>query len=228
MDPPFTSKCGKMAIKGSSMSNASSARPPQPSPNPAAPAPASAAQAQDVARLLEAWNRGDGQAVDELLPLVYSELRALAGRYFRSERADHTLQPTALVHEAWLRLKGAAGYTLQDRAHFIGLAASAMRQILVDHARAHRAGKRGGGQARVVLDEAFAFSDRGDLDLVALDEALQALGSLEPRQARIVELRFFAGLTVEETAEALGLSPATVKRDWTFARAWLHREIRRR
>lgn len=183
---------------------------------------------QEVADLLHAWNQGDHQAVDALLPLVYGELRALAGHFFRAERQDHTLQPTALVHEAWLRLKAGASCPVKDRAHFIGLAAGAMRQILVDHARAHRAGKRGGGQVRVALDESMGLPDRAGLDLVALDEALQALAAREPRQARLVELRYFAGLSIEETAEALALSPATVKRDWAFARAWLHRELNRR
>ena len=160
------------------------------------------------------------------MPLVYSELRRLARSYLRRERSDHTLQSTALVHEAYLRLAGHDAPQWQNRAHFFGVAAHLMRQILVEYARAHSAAKRGGGSAcKLALDEALALPQQLDVDVIALDGALQRLNELDGQQARIVELRFFAGLTIEDTSEVLGVSPATVKRDWTSARAWLHREI---
>ena len=161
------------------------------------------------------------------MPMVYGELRRLASHYLRQERSDHTLQGTALVHEAYLRLAGPhAPPQWQNRAHFFGIAARMMRQILVEHARVHNAAKRGGaGVYKLTLDEALNLPNQTDVDLIALDAALNQLSELDPQQSRIIELRFFAGLTIEETSEVLGISPATVKRDWTSARAWLHREI---
>ena len=178
----------------------------------------------DVTRRLAEWSRGDQHALAELMPLVYDELRRLADSYLRRERPDHTLQPTALVHEAYLRLVDQT-VELQNRAHFFGVAAQVMRCILVDHARAHQAAKRGGGAHKLSLDEVAELAEGQAVDLIALDDALKALAALDPQQSRVVELRYFGGLTVEEAAEVLGVSPATVKRDWTTARAWLHREI---
>jgi len=182
---------------------------------------------QQVTRLLKDWSNGDQAALEQLTPLVYSELRRLAGRYLRKERPDHTLQSTALVHEAFIRMIDQRNVRWQNRAHFFGVAAQMIRRILVDHARSRYASKRGSGAPRLSLDEAIALPDRKDLDLVALDDALNSLAKFDPQQARIVELRFFTGLTVEETAEVLGISPATVKRDWVTAKAWLYRDISR-
>jgi RNA polymerase sigma-70 factor (ECF subfamily) len=181
----------------------------------------------DVTRLLAALNTGDPDARPALVSLVYSELRKLASRYLRHERANLTLQPTALVHEAYLRLAEQHGVRWQNRAHFFGVAAQAMRRILVDHARAHQASKRGGGRAPVPLDEVEIGTPQRPEDVALLDEALTRLEKLDPQQGRIVELRFFAGLTVEETGEVLGVSATTVKREWSLARAWLHREMRK-
>jgi RNA polymerase sigma-70 factor, ECF subfamily len=178
----------------------------------------------DVSQLLFAWSRGDADALTRLMPLVYDELRRLAGSYLRRERADHTLQPTALVHEAFLKLVGQE-LNLQNRAHFFGVAAQVMRCILVDHARGHDAAKRGSGVQPFALEEVVDTPDTSQVDVLALDEALNDLTRLDPQQARIVELRYFGGLTIEETAEVLGLSPATVKREWRLARTWLHREL---
>lgn len=180
---------------------------------------------QDVTGLLRRWTEGDQDALQKLMPIVYEELRRLAGHYLRLERPNHTLQPTALVHEAFLRLVGQKEVIWQNRAHFFGIAAQMMRRILVDHARRRAAAKRDAG-LRVELtqpgaEEAF---DR-EPELLALDEALTHLEALDPRQARIVELRFFGGLTVEETAEVTGVSARTVKREWRTARAWLRREL---
>jgi RNA polymerase sigma factor (TIGR02999 family) len=175
--------------------------------------------------LVQGAGRGDREQLDALFPLVYDELRRLARARMRAEGAAHTLQPTALVHEAWFRLAAQHGAGWRDRAHFFAMAAEMMRRILVNHARDRRAAKRGGGATRVELDEAVSFFETRDVDLEALDEALQRLAALDPRASRVVELRFFAGLGIEEVAEALGVSPATVKRDWTTARAWLHREL---
>jgi len=162
------------------------------------------------------------------MPLVYDELRRLARHYLQQERSDHTLQSTALVHEAYIRLAGGSAPQWQNRAHFFGIAAHVMRQILVEHARAHNAAKRGGaGVCKLTLDAALDIEQRTDVDLVALDGALNRLSELDPQQSRIVELRFFTGLTIEDTSEVMGISPATVKRDWTSARAWLYREIDR-
>ena len=161
------------------------------------------------------------------MPLVYDELRRLAQHYLRLERSDHTLQSTALVHEAYVRLVGRDSPPWQSRAHFFGIAARLMRQILVEHARAHRAAKRGGNAVKLTLEDATSVAQPVAIDLVALDDALQKLAVLDVRQSRLVELRFFAGLTIEDAAEALELSPATVAREWTIARAWLYREIAR-
>lgn len=179
----------------------------------------------DVTQLLTELRNGDQDAATKLMPLVYHELRRLAGHYMSRERADHTLQATALVHEAYIRLVDQQAGQWQNRAHFFGVAAQLMRQILVDHARTHRAAKRGGNQQKVPLEEGLVFSEEQSGSLMALDEALTRLAEFDPRQARIVELRFFAGLSVEETAEVLGVSSKTVQREWNLAKAWLHREI---
>jgi RNA polymerase sigma factor (TIGR02999 family) len=165
------------------------------------------------------------QPVDALLPIVYEELRRRAAAYLRRERAGQTLQPTALVHEAYLRLMKDRPDRWQNRAHFCAIAAHSMRQILIERARARHALKRGGAPPRVTLDEGLVAGEMRSIDLLALDEALGRLEQLDPEQARLVELRFFGGLTIEETAEAMGTSPATVKRHWTVARAWLAREL---
>jgi len=182
----------------------------------------------DVTRLLKAWSGGDSKALDELFPIVYTEVRKLARSYLRRERPDHTLQPTALVNEAYMRLVDQRHVDWQNRAHFFGIAAQVMRRVLVDHARMRQADKRGSGDRPVVLDEALALVAERTPDVVALDDALRALAELDPRQAQIVELRFFGGLSIEEAAEVIGLSPATVKREWSAARAWLRRELERR
>lgn len=178
----------------------------------------------DVTDLLARWHRGDRDAFAELMPLVYGELRRLAEHYMRLEHADHTLQPTALVHEAYLRLVGSERQAFNNRVHFYGAAAQAMRRILVDHARRRRAQKRGDDPAMVSLESIGAGVDVRH-DLVALDEALTRLAAMAPRPAQVVELRFFGGLSIDETAAALGVAPATVKRHWAFARAWLHRSL---
>lgn len=179
----------------------------------------------DVTRLLVQWTDGDPRALDALLPLVYDELRRLARSYLQRERSDHTLQSTALVHEAYLRLVG-QNVSWQNRAHFFGIAAQMMRRILVDHARGRNSAKRGEGVCKVTLDEEVAGAAQRNLDVIALDEALTNLARLDPQQSRIVELRFFAGLSIEATSEVLKISPATVKRDWAMAKAWLFREMR--
>ena len=179
----------------------------------------------DVTDLLLSWRHGDPAALDRLLPLVYDELRRIAARHLRRERAGHSLQPTGLVHEAYLRLVGAPGPEWQDRAHFFGVSARLMRQILVDHARARGAAKRGGAARRVTLTDHVEPAVERDLDLLALDEALRRLEEMDPVQGRVVELRYFTGLSIEETAEVLGKSPATVNREWRMARAWLRREL---
>jgi len=181
-----------------------------------------------VTALLVEWQNGNQAALDQLMPLVYAELRLIAGRYLSRESSDHTLQSTALVHEAYLRLIGQQRVQWQNRAHFFGIAAQMMRRILVDHARHQHRIKRGGAATMLSLDDAIAASEPApDVDLIALDEALTLLTSLDPRGARIVELRFFSGLTIEETAEVMGISAGTVKREWNTARAWLYRELRR-
>ena len=178
-----------------------------------------------VTELLARWRAGDQQALDALMPVVYKELHRLAHHYLRQERAGHTLQSTALVHEAYLRLAGQSPPEWKSRAHFFGIAAHLMRQILVDHARGRAAAKRGGGTILLALDESLAGTPGSNVDLIALDKALQELAKLDAQQARVVELRFFAGLTIEDASEVLGISPASVKREWVSARAWLFRAI---
>ena len=179
----------------------------------------------DITHLLNEWHAGDEGALDRLTPLVYEELRRQAACYLRRERPGHTLQTTALLHEAYLRIVEARGVRWQGRAHFFAIAANLMRRVLVAHARRRNADKRGGSDERVPLDEALAVAAAADLDLLAIDVALEKLEAVSERQARVVELRFFTGLSVEETAEALGVSEKTVKRDWNVARAWLRREL---
>jgi RNA polymerase sigma factor (TIGR02999 family) len=183
---------------------------------------------REVTQLLVSWSDGNEAALNQLTPLVYDELRRLASRYLRNERPDHTLQSTDLVHEAYLRLVDQQNVRWQSRAHFFGIAAQMIRRILVDHARRRQAVKRGAGPVKLALDEAVVASEPRDFDLVALDEALENLAKLDPQQSRVVELRFFAGLSIEETAEVLKISSATVKRDWTTAKAWLFRDLSRK
>lgn len=180
---------------------------------------------QDVTKLLIQWSKGDAAALDALVPLVYDELRRLAQLYLSHEKPGHTLSSTALVHEAYLRLVQQKDVTWQNRAHFFGVAARMMRRILVDHARRHGYAKRGGGALTLSLDETIAAAPEREISLVALDEALDSLAKLDERQSRMVELRFFGGLSIEETSEVLGVSAPTVKREWASARAWLYREI---
>jgi RNA polymerase sigma factor (TIGR02999 family) len=180
---------------------------------------------QDVTHLLLKWSEGDRGALDALVPLVYDELRRLAQLYLAREKSGHTLSSTALVHEAYLRLVRQEDVSWQNRAHFFAVAARMMRRILVDHARKHNYAKRGGGAMTLSLDETVAPVKERELDLVALDDALDALAKLDERQCRMVELRFFGGLSIEETSEVLGVSTPTVKREWASARAWLYREI---
>ena len=178
-----------------------------------------------VTQLLAKVGAGNQAAFDEVFPLVYAELRRIAAREMRREKPGRTLQTTALVHEAYLRLLKDASLSFENRAHFLGIAAHAMREILIEHARARSARKRGGGAVRLTLDDLVAPVPALSIDVLALDEALQRLAGLDQRHARVVELRYFGGLSVEETAVALELSPATVKRAWTIARAWLYREL---
>lgn len=180
-----------------------------------------------VTELLVRWRRGDRTALDSLLPLVYGELQRIANCYLREERPDHTLQSTALVHEAYLRLAQQDFPQWQNRAHFFAVAAQLMRQILVDHARGHRASKRGGHVYKLALDEAQEEPQALDVDIVALDDALKSLAEMDPQQSRVVELKFFGGLSIDDTAEVLGISASTVKRDWITAKAWLFRELDR-
>jgi RNA polymerase sigma factor (TIGR02999 family) len=180
---------------------------------------------KDVTVLLNAMSAGDENAPEKLLEAVYDDLRRLAAKYMRNERGDHTLQATALVHEAYIRLVDWKNVSWQNRAHFFAVAAQVMRKILVDNARAKNAGKRGGQKNS--LDEAVSFAEEKELNLIALDEALSNLEKLDERQARIVELRFFGGLSIEETAYVLDVSATTVKREWTFAKAWFQRELTR-
>jgi RNA polymerase sigma factor (TIGR02999 family) len=177
-----------------------------------------------VSELLLNWRQGDPDALRTLMPLVYSELRRLARYYLHQQRSDHTLQSTALVHEAYLKLVH-MDMRWENRAHFFGVAAQVMRGILVDHARNRQAAKRGGGALKLSLDEAVLEPEQRDVDVIALDDALNTLATFDPRQSRIVELRFFGGLSIEETGEVLSVSPATVKREWSMARTWLHRQL---
>lgn len=179
----------------------------------------------EVTALLLAWSAGDGEALAKLIPLVYGDLRKRAEGLLRKERSGHTLQPTALVNEAYLKLVDQKRVTWQNRAHFHAVAARAMREVLVDYARQRRAEKRGAGRTLVTLDEARAATPPRSLDLLSLDQALDRLAALDDRQSKLVELRVFGGLTIDEAAEALGISPATVSREWKHAEAWLHREM---
>jgi RNA polymerase sigma factor (TIGR02999 family) len=181
---------------------------------------------QPVSALLGKWRAGDQEALQVLIPMVYDELRRIAQHHLRQERQDHTLQSTALVHEAYLRLMKQAPTEIENRAHFLAVASQLMRQILVDHARRHRAAKRGGG-LKLELQEAMALQKARNIDLIALDHALNELARLDPQQSRIVEMRFFGGLSIEDTAEVIGVSRTTVKREWATARAWLMREMGR-
>jgi RNA polymerase sigma factor (TIGR02999 family) len=173
------------------------------------------------------WRSGDGDALEALMPLVYDEMRRLAHRYLRRERPGHTLQSTALVHEAFVRLTGTAPPQWEDRAHFFGIAAHLMRQILVEYARSRNASKRGGAAIKLAIDSIDVPGQSPGLDIVALDDALKDLARIDPQQSRVVELRFFSGLSIEDTAEVLGISESTVKRDWNTARVWLFRELDR-
>ena len=181
-----------------------------------------------VTDLLVHWSEGDQEALNKLIPLVYDELHKLASRYLRRERRDHTLQTTAVVHEAYLKLVNQRDANFENRLHFFAVAAQIMRRILVDYARRHHASKRGGDLYKLSLDEALVTSEEKGADLLALDEALDRLAAIDPRQSRVVELRVFAGLTLEETAQALNISPSTVRREWSMAKAWLHRQIKKR
>ena len=182
----------------------------------------------EVSELLVKWNCGDQEALNQLMSLVYDELRRMARRYLRRERPDHTLQTTALVHEAYLKLMDQKHHDLQNRMHFFAITAQMMRRILVDYARGHQARRRGGAHfVKLSLDEAPEVPDVKSPDLIMLDEALNELSTMDPQQSRIVELRVFGGLTVEETAEVMKISPRTVKREWSMARTWLHQQMNR-
>jgi len=180
---------------------------------------------EEITRLLQSWNEGDAGAIDKLVPLVYDELHRLAQRYMADERPDHTLQTTALLNEAYVRLVDSAHANWEGRTHFFGVCAQVMRRILVDWARSRQALKRGGDVVVLDLDEALAAASRPGTDLVAIDEALQALAGIDPRKAQVVELRFFGGMSVKEIAEILKVSPETVQRDWKLSKSWLRREL---
>lgn len=182
------------------------------------------ASPQEMTQLLVAWSDGDQEALEQLIPIVYDELHRLAGRYMRRERADHTLQASALVNEVWLRLFD-QNVSWQDRSHFFGIAARLMRQVLIDYARSRHYAKRGGDQQRISLSQAGDLAEVRSAELIALDEALVNLAEIDPKKSQIVELRFFGGLTIEETAEYLNLSHATIEREWKLARAWLKRRM---
>jgi RNA polymerase sigma-70 factor (ECF subfamily) len=187
--------------------------------------PAEPSEQQSVTQLLQRARHGDAGALDQLLPVVYAELHRIAERQMSGERPDHTLQPTALVHEAFLRLVGATPAAYNDRGHFLNAASRAMRHVLVDHARARDAAKRGAA-LNITLDDALVGAPAGGLDMLVLDDALTRLAAADPRAAQVVEMRFFGGLGIPEIAATLGTSPATVKRDWQFAKGWLGRELR--
>jgi RNA polymerase sigma factor (TIGR02999 family) len=182
---------------------------------------------KDVTTLLLEWGGGKRQALDELMPLVYDQLRQLAARQLRRERPNHTLHSTALAHEAYLKLIDQRRVQWRDREHFFAVAAQVIRRILVTYARSRNASKRGGGNTLLAFDESIALADRKDIDLIRLDDALESLSRLDPQQARIIELRFFGGLSIEGTAEVLKTSTSTINREWSLARAWLHRELTR-
>ena len=179
----------------------------------------------EISKILSDWNAGNRESEDELLPLVYRELRKIAAKYMRNDRREHTLQPTALVHEAYIKLVDISDIDWKDRAHFFAVAANVMRNILVDYARAHYAEKRGGHAQHISLEDADELSSHAEIDLLSIDEALRELAKFDARQSKIVELRFFGGLTIEETASVMGISIATVKREWVLARTWLFREL---
>jgi RNA polymerase sigma factor (TIGR02999 family) len=181
---------------------------------------------KSITQLLVAWSEGNRTALDELVPLVHSELRRIARNYMRGERKGHTLQTTALINEAYVRLVDQKHVKWQNRAHFLALASELMRRILVDYARRRQSQKRGGAALQVTLSEAAEVSNRRTPDLLALDEALTSLAEIDPRRSRVVELRFFGGLSIEETAEVLKVSDTTVERDWTIAKAWLHKTLK--
>ena len=183
------------------------------------------ASPNEITQQLIAWSNGDDAALEQLIPAVYQELRRMADHYLRGEDSGHSLQPTALVHEAYLRLIDQTKVEWQNRAHFFGVAAQMMRRILIDHAKAKHRVKRGGTAVKVMLDENVNFTQERASELLALDDALQSLARMDERKSRIVELRYFGGLTVEETAEVLGISDKTVMRDWNLAKAWLYREL---
>lgn len=182
--------------------------------------------AHSVTQLLEQWNNGDHEALDKLMPLVYEQLRKMAKRYMRQQNPGHTLQTTALIHEAYLRMVPQKEKQFENRAHFFAVAAQAMRHILVDYARQRNTAKRGGGVRPISLEEAAIVTQERAAELVAFDEALKELQTLSMRQSRVVELRYFGGLSVEETATVLSVSPETVMRDWTMAKTWLYRALR--
>jgi RNA polymerase sigma factor (TIGR02999 family) len=182
---------------------------------------------KDVTTLLLEWSGGKRQAFDELMPLVYQQLRLLAAHQLRHERPNHTLESTALAHEAYLKLIDQRRVQWKDREHFFAVAAQAIRRILVTYARSHNASKRGGGNTLLAFDESIALPGRKDVDLIRLDDALKSLARLDPQQARIIELRFFGGISIQGTAEILEISTSTVNREWGLARAWLHRELAR-
>src|SRR5262252_5714091 len=202
-------------------------RPHRATPHGARAAALHSDSSEQVTQLLARWRDGDRNALDALMPIVYTELRSMADRYLQRERSDHTLQSTALVHEAYVRLAQQDLPEWQNRAHFFAVAAQLMRQILVDYARSHRASKRGGDVCKVALEDAGEKAQALDVDILALDDALKSLAQMDSQQSRVVELKFFGGLSFEDTAEVLGVSASTVKRDWTTARAWLHRELAR-
>jgi RNA polymerase sigma factor (TIGR02999 family) len=181
----------------------------------------------EITELLSRWSQGESDAREKLIPLIYDELRRMARHYLVGQRSDHTLQSAALVHEAYLRLVGHSTVHWDDRVHFFAVAAQLMRRILVDHARKRHARKRGGDRVSLIFDEQMMPAKQRQLDVVALDDALHSLSRMDAQQGRIVEMRYFSGLSIEETARALGISAATVKRDWAVARAWLYREIAR-
>jgi RNA polymerase sigma factor (TIGR02999 family) len=181
---------------------------------------------ESVSHLLDQWNNGDREALDKLMPLIYEELRKMAKRYMRQQNPGHTLQTTALIHEAYLRMVKQKEKRIENRAHFFGIAAQAMRQILVDYARSRHTAKRGGDARTISLEEAALVTQDRAAELVAFDDALKELETLSKRQSRVVELRYFGGLTVDETATVLEVSPDTVMRDWSMAKTWLHRALR--
>jgi RNA polymerase sigma factor (TIGR02999 family) len=181
----------------------------------------------EVTTLLAAWGKGDPSALNRLMPLVYAELHRIARRVWNQHQQNHTLQPTALINEAYLKLANAESASYQDRCHFFAVASTAMRQILVNHAKSRLTGKRGGGRADVQLDEIERAADQEAAEIVALHEALESLQAVDPRKSKVVEMRYFGGLSIEETAEALGVSIGTVNRDWRLARSWLIREMNR-